>query len=130
MATYQAMPPKKAASRSTASPDAGMIWKWVFVIGALVSAVVGAIGVKIDVLTWVLILAGVLVGLFWRSTEDLMGFGIRYLLLAAVATALDAVPAIGGYLTGFFQGFVAFLGPVALATLFMYFVRKYLMSMM
>jgi uncharacterized membrane protein len=124
------MPPKKAAPRSTASPDAGMIWKWVFVIGALVSAVVGAIGLKNDILTWVLILAGVLVGLFWRSTEDLMGFGIRYLLLAAVATALDAVPAIGGYLTGFFQGFVAFLGPVALATLFMYFVRKYLMSMM
>jgi hypothetical protein len=124
------MPPKKAASRSTSTSDMEMIWKWVFVIGALVSAVVGAIGLKIDILTWVLILAGVLVGLFWRSTEDLTGFGIRYLLLAAVATALDAVPAIGGYLTGFFQGFVAFLGPVALATLFMYFVRKYLMSMM
>jgi len=107
-----------------------MIWKWLFLIGALVSAIVGAIGLKIDILTWVLIVVGVLVGLFWRNTEDLTSFGIRYLLLFAVAAALDALPAVGGYLTGFFQGFVTFLGPVALATLVMYFVKKYFMSMM
>ncbi len=124
------MPAKKAASQKSQSSDMGMVWKWVFVIGALVSAVVGAIGFKNDILTWLLILAGVLVGLFWRDTDDLMGFGIRYLLLAAVAAALSAVPAIGPYLTGFFQGFLAFLGPVALATLFMYFWKKYFGSMM
>ena len=124
------MPAKKAVSRSTSSTDTGMIWKWLFLIGALVSAIVGAIGLKIDILTWVLIVVGVLVGLFWRNTEDLTSFGIRYLLLFAVAAALDALPAVGGYLTGFFQGFVTFLGPVALATLVMYFVKKYFMSMM
>jgi uncharacterized membrane protein len=108
----------------------GAVWKWVFVIGALVSAIVGAIGFQNEILTWILILAGVVVGLFWRSTDDLMGFGIRYLLLAAVAAALNAVPAIGGYITGFFEGFVSFLGPVALATLCMYFWRKYFSDMM
>ncbi len=124
------MPAKKAAPQKAQSSDMGMIWKWVFVIGALVSAIAGAIGFKNEILTWILILAGVLVGLLWRDTEDLMGFGIRYLLLAAVAGALGAVPALGGYLTGFFGGFVTFLGPVALATLFMYFWKKYFGSMM
>ena len=123
------MPAKKAARKTDkkegSSTDLAMIWKWVFVVGALVSAVVGAVGFRNEILTWILILAGILVGVLWRSTDDLVGFGIRYLLLLAVATALDALPGIGGYLTGFFQGFVIFLGPVALTTLVMYFLKKY-----
>jgi uncharacterized membrane protein len=110
--------------------DMGGLWKWVFIVGALVAAVAGAIGFTNIYLTLLLILAGVLVGLFWRDTDDLMGFGIRYLLLAAVAGSLGAVPLVGGYLSGFFGGFVSFLAPVALATLFMYFWKKYFASMM
>ncbi|MFH1185000.1 MAG: hypothetical protein V1755_08175 [Chloroflexota bacterium] len=127
------MPAKKAApkrSESSDTSDMGTVWKWVFVVGALVAGVAGAIGFANNILTWLLILAGVFVGLFWRDTDDLKGFGIRYLLLAAVAGALSAIPAIGGILTGFFQGFVGFLGPVALATLFMYFWKKYFATMM
>ncbi len=97
------MPTKKAASKSAPASDMGTIWKWLFVIGALVSAVAGAIGFQNEILIWILILVGVVVGLLWRNTDDLMGFGIRYLLLAAVATALGAVPAVGGYITGFFR---------------------------
>ena len=128
------MPAKKAARRTEKkaepSPDMGMIWKWVFLVGALVSAVAGAIGFSNEILSWILILAGIVVGVLWRSTDDLMGFGIRYLLLIAAVTALGAVPAvsgsaIGGYVTGFFQGFVEFLTPVALTTLVMYFLKKY-----
>ena len=126
------MPAKKAAPQKSQPAGMGMgdVWKWVFVVGALVAAIAGAIGFQNNILTWILILAGVIVGLLWRNTEDLTGFGIRYLLLFAVAKALDAVPAVGPYLTGFFTGFVGFLGPVALATLFMYFVRKYFGNMM
>lgn len=124
------MPAKKAAPKNDSSMDMGGIWKWVFIVGALVAAVAGAIGFTNVYLTLLLILAGVLVGLFWRDTDDLMGFGIRYLLLAAVAGALGAVPLVGGYLSGFFGGFVSFLGPVALATLFMYFWKKYFAGMM
>ena len=131
------MPAKKAArkaeKKAERSPDMGTVWKWVFVVAALVSAVAGAISFKSEVplwITWIVILAGILVGVFWRDTDDLMGFGIRYLVLVAAAAALNAIPAIGGYLTGFFQGFVAFLGPVALATLVMYFLKKYFGVMM
>ena len=123
------MPAKKTATKAPkkaeTSSDMTMIWKWMFIVGALVSALAGAVGFRNDVLTWILVLAGIVVGVLWRNTDDLMGFGIRYLLLLAVATALDALPGIGGYLTGFFQGFVFFLGPVALATLVMYFLKKY-----
>jgi uncharacterized membrane protein len=116
---------RKAPAKAESSSDMTMIWKWVFIVGALVSALAGAFGFRNDVLSWILILAGIVVGVLWRSTDDLMGFGIRYLLLLAVATALDALPGIGGYLSGFFQGFVVFLGPVALTTLVMYFLKKY-----
>jgi len=120
------MPAKKAARKAPSpSADTATIWKWVFIVGALVSAIAGAIGFSNDVLTWILILAGIVVGVLWRNTDDLMGFGIRYLLLFAVATAFDALPGIGEYLSGFFQGFVFFLGPVALTTLVMYFLKKY-----
>ncbi len=126
------MPTKKAAPQKSSSAGMGMgdLWKWVFVLGALVAGIAGAFGFKNDILTWVLILAGVLVGVLWRNTDDLMGFGIRYLLLAAVASSLGAIPAIGSYLSGFFGGFVAFLGPVALTTLVMYFIKKYFGNMM
>ena len=124
------MPAKKAAPQKAESGGMGDIWKWVFVVGAIVAGLAGAFSFQNQILTWILILAGVLVGLLWRSTDDLTGFGIRYLLLFAVAKALDAVPAVGPILSGFFTGFVGFLGPVALATLVMYFVRKYFMGMM
>jgi len=122
--------PTKAAPTKSQSSDMGDVWKWVFVIGGLVAAVAGAIQFQNDVLTWLLILAGVLVGLFWRDTDDLKGFGIRYLLLGAVASSVAAIPAVGPVVSGFFMGFFTFLGPVALATLFMYFWKKYMAGMM
>jgi hypothetical protein len=124
------MPAKKAAPQKAQSSDMGSVWKWVYLIGGVVAAVTGAFAIHIDVLSWLLVLAGVLVGLFYMDTEDLKGFGIRYLLFAAVVNALGMVPAVGTYLSGFFGGFLAFLGPVALATLFMWFWKKYFSGMM
>ena len=117
---------KKAAPQKAKSTDMGMgtIWKWVYLIGALVAAVAGALSFKNDILSWVLILAGVLVGLFFMDTEDLTNFGVRYLLLGAVAGVLGSVPAVGTYLSGFFGGVFSFFGPVALATLFMWLWKK------
>jgi hypothetical protein len=94
----------------------GMLWKWVYLVGGVVAALIGAFNFQAPpVVSWLLVL---------------MGFGIRYLLFAAVATALGAVPAVGPFLSGFFGGFLGFLGPVALATLFMWFWKKYFSSMM
>lgn len=124
------MPAKKAAPQKAQSSDMGMVWKWVYLLGGLVAALAGAFAFQNNVLTMLLILAGVLVGLFHMDTEDLMGFGIRYLLFYYVSGALGMLPAIGSFLSGFFGGYLGFLGPVALATLFMWFWKKHVASMM
>jgi uncharacterized membrane protein len=106
------------------------MWAWLYVIGGLVAALAGAFAFQNQFLTWALILVGILVGLFFNDTEDLTNFGVRYLLLGAVASALGGVPAVGSYLSGFFGGFFAFLGPVALTTLCVWFWKRYFASMM
>lgn len=131
------MATKKSQSKTQAKPaatsegmDTRSMLKWLYIIGGLVAAVAGALSFQNDILTWVLVLIGVLVGLFYTDTEDLTNFGVRYLLLSATFNVLSAVPAVGTYITGFFGGFLVFLGPIALLTLFMWFWKKHLAPMM
>ncbi len=77
-----------------------------------------------------LILAGILSGIFFLDAGDVVNFGIRFLLLGAVWKALDSVPAVGPFLSGFFGGVFGFLAPVGLTVLFMYFWKKYISSLM
>ena len=109
------MPAKKAASRNAQSSDMGTVWGWVYVLATLVAAVAGGLAFKNDILTWVLILVGVLVGWFYFDPEDLGQFGLRVLILFFAKEGLGMVPAVGTFLTGFFTGWVAFLFPVVLA---------------
>jgi hypothetical protein len=92
--------------------------------------VVGAAGFKNDIVGWILLLAGILSGIFFLDSGDVVNFAIRFLLLGAVWKALDSVPAVGTYLSGFFGGVFGFLTPVGLTLLFMYFWKKYFSSMM
>ena len=138
------MPAKNAAPKKSQSSgmDMGMVWKWVYALGALVAAVAGALFFKADAklpltfmappdyLGWVLILAGVLVGWFYFDPEDLEHFGLRYLVLFFVYAALAAVPApVGQYITGFFAGLVTFLGPVVLTMAAHFFWDKRIASL-
>ena len=61
-----------ATKRSSAKPqvqpamsDSNALWKWVYVIGLLVAGVVGAVGFKNDIVNWILILVGILSGIFF-----------------------------------------------------------------
>jgi len=101
------------------------VWKWVYVAGVLVASLAGAFSFHNDILTWVLMIAGVLVGLLYFDSSDLMNFGIRYLVLGMAATSLDKFVAVGPYISGFFQGFFGFVGPVVLAMIVMFFLKKY-----
>lgn len=123
------MATKKAQSKASASGDNSAMWKWLYVAGVVVAGVAAAAGFANDILTWVLILVGILVGIFYFDSDDLMNFGLRYLILSAVAGALSAVPAVGSYITAFFGGFVSFLGPVVLTMAVMFFWKKYFGSM-
>jgi uncharacterized membrane protein len=101
------------------------VLKWVYVIGVLVASLAGAFSFHNDILMWVLMVVGVVLGLFYFDSSDLMNFGIRYLALGVAASALDKFVAVGPYITGFFQGFFGFVGPVVLAMIVMFFIKKY-----
>lgn len=106
------------------------IGKWCYLIGMLV-AVVGAFAFDEPEkwLTYILVLAGILAGVFYKDVDDAKAFAIRYLGLAAVSGVLLGVfnfgdVVIGEWLTTIFGAVVAFLGPVLLAVLVMHFVKK------
>lgn len=104
------------------------LFKWVYLIGLLVAIVVALVNFSATWLTSLLILAGVLVGIFFYDSEDVVNQGIRYLVLVATYMALDQFIGIGSYLTTIFGAVVGFLGPVVLTVLVMHFVKKYFMS--
>lgn len=134
------MPAKKATSASNSA--SGAEWaKWVYLIGIIIAGLLGAFGSFLHlggpaamVISWLLILAGILSGLFFLNSEDVVNFGIRVLLLFAVKEALS--PAVigsfnlGQYVTGFFTGVYDFLLPVGLTLLVVYFWKRYLSNLM
>ncbi len=129
------MPAKKAQPRSkttASSVDSNATWKWVYVVGLLVAGVAAAFGFQNQFLSWALLLVSILVGIFYFDSQDVVNFGIRYLLLTAVGVtgALSPVPVIGTYLTNFVSGIAIFLGPIALTLLAIYFWKKYFASEM
>jgi len=105
------------------------IFKWVYLIGLLVAILAALFKFSADWLTWILMLAGILVGIFFMDSADIMNQGIRYLVLVAVASALDSLIGVGSYLTAIFQAVVGFLGPVLLTVLVVWFIKKYFMGM-
>jgi uncharacterized membrane protein len=131
MATKKAQSKAPAASSSSAasSNDMSGMWKWLYVAGILVASVAGAFGFQNTILSIVFAVIGLLVGLFYFDSADVMNFGLRYLIVTAAAGSLGVFPVIGGYLTGFFTAFAAFLGPVILGMVIIYFWKKYFGSM-
>ncbi len=105
------------------------IGKWCYLIGMLVTVVGALFFDPIEWLTYLLVLAGILAGVFYKDPADAKAFAIRYLGLAAVSTVLFGVfnfgdIVIGEWLTTIFGAVVVFLGPVLLATLTMHFIKK------
>jgi hypothetical protein len=133
MATKKAQAPQKASAPASSSND----WaKWVYLGGVVLAGLAGALANVSFVsslqpyLGWLLLLAGILSGIFFLDSDDVVNFGIRFLLFVAVSAALSAIPFAGSFLTGFFGGVVTFLGPVGLTLLVVYFWKKYFGNMM
>ena len=133
MATKKAQSKATAASAkpapSSSSSDMSNMWKWLYVVAILVAAVAGALGFQNTILSIVLVVIGLLLGLFYFDSSDMMNFGLRYLIVTAAAGSLGIIPAVGPYLTGFFTAFAAFLGPIVLGMALVYFWKKYFGSM-
>jgi hypothetical protein len=101
------------------------IGKWLYLIGLLIAIVAGLFSLSFTWLSLILLIMGILAAIMFLDSNDVVNFGIRFLVLAAVAGALNSVPAVGSYITGIFTAVVAFLAPVALTLLVVHFVRKY-----
>lgn len=136
MATKKSQPKEQAKPVAAPAPamSSGMMapaspWKWVYIAGVVVAGVTGAIGFSYPILSWVLLLAGLLVGFLYFDPADVTNFGLRYLIVVAVAAYpsayLSATGMAGAYVSGFINGFVNFLGPVLLAQIIVAFWRKY-----
>jgi hypothetical protein len=121
------MATKKASKAAVPNP----LWAWVFVLGFLIAGIVGVVpALQIDIVMWVLLLAAVLSGLLFLDPDDLVNFGIVFLVLSAVAGALGSVPAVGEYITGFFTGVAGFFAPAVLTLFAVWLYRRYIAGMM
>lgn len=128
------MATKKPAPKAKEQPmESNSTWKWVYVIGVIVAGLAAALTafqITIPFLDLVLLVVAILSAIFFLDSGDVVNFGIRFLLLSAVAGALGAVPAIGSFLSAFFGGVVSFLATAGLTLLVVYFWKKYFSSMM
>lgn len=132
----------KAPAAKTSAPAASSgnsmdaVWKWLYVIGILAASLLGGLGAigvfgTVD-LSWLAIIfaiIGFLVGLFYFDSSDIMNFGLRFLIATFAAPSLKVIPFVGEFLTGFFTAFAAFLGPVVLGMVVVFFWKKYFGSM-
>ena len=108
--------------------NAKSIGKWLFLLGMLVAVVASLFSYSATWLSLILLLLGILAAILYFDSVNLVHTGIRFLVLAAVAGALNSVPTVGPYLTGIFTAAVAFLAPVLLTLLVVYFFKKFFMG--
>jgi hypothetical protein len=93
-----------------------MIGLWAFIIGL----VLAIFTVFVDLGNWVvqvLLLLGILTGIFHDIRKDIVRLGIIYLALSAVSGALKDLVLVGPVITDIVAAWVGFLGPVVLTAL-------------
>ena len=103
--------------------DTKTLGKWIYIVGLLVAIIAALVGFSNQWLSLVLMVAGVLVGLFIAPTGSLTDAIIRYAGLVLVAAALDNFIAVGPYVTAALEAVVSFLGPVLLTALVVWYVN-------
>ncbi len=92
---------------------------WAFIIGLVLAMVT----VFFDLGSWVvqvLIVLGILVGIFHPIRKDVLPLGVVYLTLAATAAAMNQLLFIGPIITDIASAWVGFLGPVVLTAMLMW----------
>ena len=104
------------------------LFKWLFILGGVVAGLANTFGFQNEFLISALMLVGILLGIFYFDSEDVINIGLRYLIFIAVASSVGGFYKIGPYLNGFLTGFSYYLGPIVLTLLVVYFVKKYILN--
>jgi hypothetical protein len=102
--------------------------KWFYLAGMLVAVVAGLFSFQATWLSLIVLLLAILAGIFYIESDDLVNGGIRFLVFVTVQSAFGAIPTVGSYLSTIFGAVAAFLAPVFLTALVVYFVKKLFMS--
>ena len=126
--TPKKTPVPQAGKPTFTSDNWRFLFKWLFIIGGVTAGVTNALAYQPDYLIWTLMVVGIIVGLFYFDSDDLINIGLRYVIFGAVANAVGGFYKIGSYIGAFFLGFFYYLGPVVLTVVVMYFVKKYLLN--
>lgn len=126
--TPKKTPPPQASKPTSTIENWRFLFKWLFIIGGVTAGVTNTLAYQPDYLIWTLMIVGVIVGLFYFDSDDLINIGLRYVIFGAVANAVGGFYKIGSYIGAFFLGFFYYLGPVVLTVVVMYFVKKYLLN--
>ena len=128
--------PKVESESSAAAANWNFLFKWLFILGGLAAGVLNALITK-EVITvydqysyivTALMTVGILVGIFYFNSDDLINIGLRFMILGAAANTIGGFYKIGAYLAPFFLGFSYYLGTIVLTLLVVYFVKKYILS--
>lgn len=104
------------------------LFKWLFILGGVAAGVINMLALQNEFLISALMLVGIVVGIFYFDSNDLINVGLRYLIFAAVANSVGGFYVVGPYLNGFLTGFAYYLGPIVLTLVIVYFVKKYLLN--
>jgi len=89
-----------------------------FIIGVILAIILGLFGASIpeyaDVITYIVIVLGLIVGFANISHKEATNFLISAIALLAVGTAgLEILPVVGTYIGGILTKIVAFVAPAA-----------------
>ena len=125
MPTKNVTAPQKTHEKSRLD-DWRWIFKWLFILGGVIAGLANTFSFQNEFLISALMLVGILVGIFYFDSDDVINIGLRYLIFVAVASSIGGFYKIGSYLSSFFTGFSYYLGPIVLTLIVVYFVKKYL----
>jgi hypothetical protein len=92
---------------------------WSFFIGLVLALATVFVNLG-EWVTQALIILGILTGVFHFNMQDLVPLGVIYLALAAVASSMGELIAIGPYISDIVDAWVGFLGPVVLIALMLW----------
>lgn len=128
---------KKVQTEETPADIAATNWKfvlkWLFIFGGVATGVVNALAINPDFtipsfLIYTSVAIGVIVGIFYFNSDDLINVGLRFMIFSAAARSLPGESEYVAYATAFFLGFSFYLGPIVLTMAVVYFVKKYILN--
>jgi len=102
--------------------------KWFYLGGMLVAVLAGLFSYQATWLSLILLLLAILAAVFYFDSDDIVNFGLRFLIFAAVKDVFGMIPYIGSYLSTIFGAVFAFVAPVVFTTLIIWFVKKNFMG--